>query len=823
MARVPTYDSFQVSQNTLPNVPHRKAQRIDTTSGRMQQTGQALSYAGQHLGQAATRAQEQVNTVRQDGALNQVKEEAMRLAHDQNEGFTNLRGHNALERPDGKPLTEEYGERLQQYIASVSAGLGNDAQRAAFTQASQGILTNFRGDLMKHESAEFRTYALSVSEGVQATALREVALSWDNPEAVDKAVHRIRAHTYQQAQMLGKSAEWQDAEVRRMVSAAHTTALAAALENNHALYADSYLSKYAKDMEADDILRMQGQITKTVDLQVGDNIGANVFATFAPDMAPNDFSRLTNIVMNIESGGRRYDPAGYGDRTDGSAKGSGWLGELSLPDGGVATEYTTQSDAVKVNGERVEFPTLVPTLSKAEVDSMVNDIIPNTKPIPEPVMQKAIAHAKDQIAKGDSPFANSGKLLEGPQTRFGTAKGEMQVLDGTNADPGYGVTPAQDGSPEERARVGRDYLAAMLKEYKGDVAKALAAYNWGPGNTDAAIKRHGPEWLNHAPSETRNYVASALNRFGAGAGATAKPSLAEMKAALREQPELANNPARLKHAEDRLESNFKDENARIEQREDEALDAAYKELAANGGDYANLSPAIRMAIPGDKIGNVMSFADKVRTRRHSPEAWAQILSLPSTELAKLTPIEFYRQFYPVLDDVHLQKGYAILEDAQGVSGENHLEIITTATRVKNAAIVAGILPDSGTPDKKEIEAFSNFTQTVESRLRQFERVDLEGKRKANSEELQSVIDGVFLDQAFVQRWFNWAGREAQPVALMDSEDQARAYVIVDGEKIPLTSIPIGPRAALISKLQARGMPVTEQAIAEMWVVAGKPK
>lgn len=725
MARVPTYDSFQVSQNAMPSVRHQLPQQQDFVGPQMQRSGQTLQGVGHQLGQVAIKAQEQANQLRVDDALNRLKEEALRLTYDPEIGFTNLKGINALERPDGKPLADEYSDNLMQRVSDIASGLGNDAQRAAFARASQGVLTNFRGQIMRHELSEFRTYALSVSEGVQATALREIALSWQDPEAIDKAVKRIRAHTYQQAQILGKSAEWQEAQVRKMTSDAHSLVVTTALENNNALYADAYLNKYAPQMEADDILRMQGQITKTIDLQVGDNIGANVFADFAPDIAPNDFARLTNIVMGIESGGRRYGA--------------------------------------------------------------------------------------------------DGNILEGPMTRYGTAKGEMQVLDGTNADPGYGVKPAQDDSPEERARVGRDYLAAMLKEYKGDVAKALAAYNWGPGNVDAAIKEHGPEWLNHTPSETRNYVASALSRFGSGAGAAPKPTLAQMKAVLRNQPELANNPARLKHAEARLEADYKAMKDAIEQREEEALDAAYKEVYANGGDFAALPPEIRMAIPGDKIGSVMSFADKVNKNGgavHSPEAWARILSMPREILADMSPIDFFKQFRPVLDDSHLEKGYALLEDAKGVSGENHLEIITTATRVKNAAIIAGILPESGAPDKKELEAFTRFSQVIDERVRQFERVDLQGQRKANSEELQNIIDGVFLDQAFVPRTL-WFDRE-QPVALMSPEDQERAYVTVEGEDIPLTSIPMDQRLLITSKLRTRGLPVTEQAIAELWVRAGKP-
>lgn len=97
-------------------------------------------------------------------------------------------------------------------------------------------------------------------------------------------------------------------------------------------------------------------------------------------------------------------------RPDGSKKGKGFLGELPLrfPDGstGVATEYSVQSGAVKVDGKQIDFPTLVPTLTDDERRMMVEDIIPNNKPPPEAIMRKAIDHANKRLAAGLSPFAD---------------------------------------------------------------------------------------------------------------------------------------------------------------------------------------------------------------------------------------------------------------------------------------------------------------------------------------------------------------------------------------------------------------------------------
>lgn len=82
----------------------------------------------------------------------------------------------------------------------------------------------------------------------------------------------------------------------------------------------------------------------------------------------------------------------------------------------------------------------------------------------------------------------------------------MQVMPSTARDPGFGIRPS-NGTPADDVRVGREYRAAMQSKYGGDLRKMWGAYNWGPGNMDAALAQHGDNWLQHAPAETRNYIA----------------------------------------------------------------------------------------------------------------------------------------------------------------------------------------------------------------------------------------------------------------------------------------------------------------------------
>lgn len=84
----------------------------------------------------------------------------------------------------------------------------------------------------------------------------------------------------------------------------------------------------------------------------------------------------------------------------------------------------------------------------------------------------------------------------------------MQVMQNTARDPGFGVKPLawEDRfDPKENVRFGVEYLQAMLDKFDGDQVRALAAYNWGPGN---ATKWSGD--FNDLPAETRDYINRIL-------------------------------------------------------------------------------------------------------------------------------------------------------------------------------------------------------------------------------------------------------------------------------------------------------------------------
>lgn len=58
------------------------------------------------------------------------------------------------------------------------------------------------------------------------------------------------------------------------------------------------------------------------------------------------------------------------------------------------------------------------------------------------------------------------------------------------------------------------YLSMLLSQYGQDVQKALAAYNWGPGNLAKAIASYGEQWIAHLPAETSGYIARITAAVG---------------------------------------------------------------------------------------------------------------------------------------------------------------------------------------------------------------------------------------------------------------------------------------------------------------------
>ena len=113
------------------------------------------------------------------------------------------------------------------------------------------------------------------------------------------------------------------------------------------------------------------------------------------------YTRQNNTIMsqqpnNMDDFLIQFQKKNYGTRIDGTPKGTGWLGELKTSNGDIATEL---SIGVNFDGKDYLIPSLVPTLTKEEVQYLLQGNSPTDE-----ITQKAIDHAIKLIQQGKSPF-----------------------------------------------------------------------------------------------------------------------------------------------------------------------------------------------------------------------------------------------------------------------------------------------------------------------------------------------------------------------------------------------------------------------------------
>lgn len=141
-------------------------------------------------------------------------------------------------------------------------------------------------------------------------------------------------------------------------------------------------------------------------------------------------------------------------------------------------------------------------------------LAPNLQPVKQKTPTKVSSSVEaifDKVIQAESRGRHrdaKGELTTSPKG----AQGISQVMPQTGVDPGYGVKPLQNQTEQEYVRFGKDLLHAYTKEMGGDMAKGLAAYNWGIGNMKSAVNKHGDDWKANLPRETKTYLNKILGK-----------------------------------------------------------------------------------------------------------------------------------------------------------------------------------------------------------------------------------------------------------------------------------------------------------------------
>lgn len=109
-----------------------------------------------------------------------------------------------------------------------------------------------------------------------------------------------------------------------------------------------------------------------------------------------------------------------------------------------------------------------------------------------------------RVAYQESRFRDD--IISGETISSANAQGLMQIVPRWHPD----VDPLDPWDSIDYAGL---YLSKLYKKF-GGWDKALAAYNWGPGNMSKNIKATGDSWLQNVPGETYNYVTQITSDIG---------------------------------------------------------------------------------------------------------------------------------------------------------------------------------------------------------------------------------------------------------------------------------------------------------------------
>lgn len=316
MPTVPTYNVPRVSPQGLGGGDYQPVSQ--SVFGNAEQQAQQAEQFGNNaisgtIADLNAQAEQNkiANQLKVDDALNKVMAAQQQLTYDPTNGYLSQKGNAAIQPNDqGQGLQDVYGQKLQDTIASASAGLNNDVQRQLFNQHAAKLSLQFSGQIQSHVLSEYKQFGIETQQGTIALATDSAMKNWQNPEMIDQSVASIKAATWKEGQLNGDPANLIKAKTLQNVSNLHASIVQEALKENNPNYAQAYLKKYKDDFTAGDLLKVQSGINHDMQGRAATSVAQNVMGAYQSSFNPTDLGRVIHITATSESGRRDFKEDG---------------------------------------------------------------------------------------------------------------------------------------------------------------------------------------------------------------------------------------------------------------------------------------------------------------------------------------------------------------------------------------------------------------------------------------------------------------------------------------------------------------------------------
>lgn len=187
-------------------------------------------------------------------------------------------------------------------------------------------------------------------------------------------------------------------------------------------------------------------------------------------------------------------------------------GQTSVPlFAGAADWVQAQQQGMDVSAHT--FVTLAQANTK-KGNAPVAPVAPATNPVLPPLTLSTSAYVaiarQDAVANGINPdyFVRQIQIESGFNPNAASPAGAVGIAQFEPATAAaLGINP---WNPQSALAGAARYMANFAKQYGGDYAKALAAYNAGSGTVQYAVAAGGANWMNFLPGETQQYIAKIM-------------------------------------------------------------------------------------------------------------------------------------------------------------------------------------------------------------------------------------------------------------------------------------------------------------------------
>lgn len=804
----------------------------DVAGRQAQEMGQSMVNAGQVLGSIANKMQDQMD----DAATKQADVTFLTKAQDilwGEKGYLNTLGAGAAD-------PSSVNAALIEAQKEVEKGLTNDVQRMMFGQSASRNMLNFSGKIAEHRFKQTTDYAAGESKSRADRYTMEAANNFDSIGMVDAkgnptgpyntAVNTAlqEANAAADLMMLPPDSEQRKAMVRGVYGNVASGVVNNLMVDGRYLEAKSYIDSVVKQGQLDpaDAMKLTSAIDAGYDRQrgievakgvlngnpVGGTPSADSVTNAVTTIVPGAQVKVTGKQTSLQSGGSAFQLiAGY----EGLRLEPYW--DVNHHRVGYGSDTVTKADGTVVKttpGMRI---------SKGDADRDLNRRVAQT----QTELASAIGPAWESLPDGaraalTSVAYNYGSL---PQRVVAAAKSGAPgaIAEAiTNLSSDNGGINARRRREEAAVALGkavptRDYhisdtgsggfqtiqMAPINGMSINDTVKLMRAKGFEVADINDMSQQEGTDPVWHMAVKLPSQMIG--NREG-GVTVPTLPDgtkdLVAMEKAVRDQnldpdqEETALQYVRQQYARDK---------AVEEQQYNDTLKAAQDLAWQRDGGWQD----VQQQMPG--VWGKLSKKDRATLmqvpRADDPDTVLEIIKNPQLMLPG--NIEKYRSKL----SVSTYQEYV----AKGLKPDEIRSATFDSDMFKNTLIKAGqsaLLNSSSDSDKdKLIGLRDKFSALIDDEQKK------RGKELSRTEK-QNIIDGMMMDQAYIDRW----GVDAKkPSILISVDERKNAYVVVGNEDVKLAEIPANQREKIILSLEKNKRQVTEQAIAEWWVKAGKPQ